>query len=596
MGSAATKPAQERRVLQSRAAEHPVKIQLRTCAAALGLFSIALGLRLVYLEQAKSDPMAGVIHSIWDSLYYHRHALAIAGIDPARDPLGNAPYFLGPLYSYFLAGVYALFLPDPGTVKTLQAGLGAASCVLVWAIGRALFSGLAGVLGGLLFAGYGVAIYYSGILLPTNLELLLNLLFLFALVGGAPTPRRWLVAGAFGGLATAAKTNAILLVPAALVALEIAERGLPRAARLRCAGAVALGAALAIAPFTARNWIVSDHLVLMNTTGGRNLWKGNGPHANGTHVALLPQWDGARPAPEDSDVRETNLGDYLEGRVSARRAVEEDAAFRQKTLRYVLDHPGRSAALLGKKLALLANAVELGIRDRYYFALRYSSLLQLPLPGFGLIASLGLAGAAFAWRGRPRSAALYAVLAVQVVSFVLVFVLSRYRIVAAACLAVFAGELLARWLDALRTLELRRAAPSLVAAAVAAGVVNVPLQGFGREREFALAHLELGMHQIERGEHRAAIEQLERAIEHGDWGEVPPQAGVFVARERLAHAWLQAGDRERASEQVRALLADVEAAGPDYERTRRRVERLRRWIEFDAGAGAAAPEREPWPE
>jgi hypothetical protein len=104
------------------------------------------------------------------------------------------------------------------------------------------------------------------------------------------------------------------------------------------------------------------------------------------------------------------------------------------------------------------------------------------------------------------------------------------------------------------------------------------------------------MHQIERGEHRAAIEQLERAIEHGDWGEVPPQAGVFVARERLAHAWLQAGDRERASEQVRALLADVEAAGPDYERTRRRVERLRRWIEFDAGAGAAAPEREPWPE
>jgi 4-amino-4-deoxy-L-arabinose transferase-like glycosyltransferase len=558
-----------------------MSIRLRTIATAAGLFLFALGMRLAYLEQAKSDPMSDVVHRIWDSLYYHRHALALAGIDPRVDPVGSVPYFLGPLYSYFLAGVYALFLPDPGLAKQAQAVLGALSCVLVFGIGRALFGERAGLVAGLLLACYGLAIYYAGVLLPASLELLLNLLFLWLLVRGerAPDWRAALAAGVVAGLATAAKTNAVLLVPAGMAVLWFAPPRLPKATRLRTLAALALGAALAIAPFTLRNWVVSHQFVVMNTTGGRNLWKGWGPNANGTHVPLVsPSAEGGARDPRE---RWTDLDDYLERRVDARRATEESSYFTQKTIAYVIERPVRALALGAKKLLLFANAIELGNRDRYYFARRYSPLLQLPLPSFGLIASLGLAGAAFAWRRRPRTALVYAFLAVQVASYVIVFVLARYRIVAAAALCLFAGWLVVEGWDALRGRRWRSLAAGLVAVLVAAAVVHVPV-GFGRERGFASAHYELGYHYLQRGEARAAVAELERALAHGDWADPDLDAttAAFKARLELAQAWLEQGEKERGKAMLRDLLTELGDASPEHAKLRRSAERQLRRLEF----------------
>jgi hypothetical protein len=226
--------------------------RLRTIATAAGLFLFALGLRLAYLEQAKSDPMSDVVHRIWDSLYYHRHALALAGIDPRVDPLGSVPYFLGPLYCTSWLGSTRCS-PDPGLAKQAQAVLGALR-VLVFGIGRAL-GARAGLVAGLLLACYGLAIYYAGVPAPGVAGAVPEPPVRVAVVRGERSPD-WpaaLAAGVVAGSATAAKTNAVLLVPAEWRCCGSRHRGF-RGDAASDACRLALGAALAIAPFTLRNW------------------------------------------------------------------------------------------------------------------------------------------------------------------------------------------------------------------------------------------------------------------------------------------------------------------------------------------------------
>ena len=349
------------------------------------------------------------------------------------------------------------------------------------------------------------------------------------------------------GVAAAAKTNALLLLPAVAVAIWFAHARRPARTRGVWLAWLAAGVVLSVAPITVRNYVVSERVVLVNSTGGRNLWKGNGPQANGTHVRL------------PSDEAGTNLTAYLFGdfEVDPRRAAEESSEYTRRTLEYAADHPVRSVALLGKKGLLFFNAVELGIRDRFYFAQRYSPLLQLPLPAFGWVVPLGLVGMLWAWRLRERVALLYATVAVQVVSFVLVFILARYRLVAVACLILFASYLAFEWIEALRRRQLWPVLLSIVALALAAALVNLPLSEFPRERGFGLQHAQLGNHHMGRKEYERAIEAYERAV-HGDWEERDPEASRFTCRLFTALAYRRLGRHAEAREIADTLRLELQ--------------------------------------
>lgn len=259
----------------------------RAWATGTLLFLVALGVRLLYLAQLRADPLRDDLYQIFDSVYYHREGAAIA----LGDWGGSAPYFLSPLYSWLIGVVYALAGTSTQDLRVAQAFLGAASCVLVYAIGRRVFNENAGIVAGAALALYGLQIYYTGIMLPAVFVLFLNLTFLFVMIGdrrGEMSILRCLTGGLLAGLAAVAKSNALLLVPAAMMAIWFTREEAPRRTRALSCAALALGAALTIAPFTLRNYEVSNHFVLIGTTTGRNLWKGNGPHATGTHVQLPP--------------------------------------------------------------------------------------------------------------------------------------------------------------------------------------------------------------------------------------------------------------------------------------------------------------------
>ena len=68
-------------------------------------------------------------------------------------------------------------------IRLIQVGLGGLSCVLVWSIGRRLFSPKVGRWAGVAAVVYGPAIYYGGELTAAALAVFLGLLLLWGLVG-----------------------------------------------------------------------------------------------------------------------------------------------------------------------------------------------------------------------------------------------------------------------------------------------------------------------------------------------------------------------------------------------------------------------------
>jgi 4-amino-4-deoxy-L-arabinose transferase-like glycosyltransferase len=440
------------------------------------IFCLAFGLRLAFLLQMRDTPMRDYAELPWqqwfilDSAYYHQLGSSIA----QGDLIAPTAHYLSPLYCYFVGLVYAVFGVDLDAVRLAQCVIGSFSCVLLYWIGRQTFSEIVGIVSGLCFAMYGLHIYYTEMILPTVLVAFLNLMFLL-LVSITPaklTPARAAGAGVVLGLAVLAKANALMLVGVTIAVLWWQHRkaGYWRLARIAIPLVVATF--LAIAPIAVHNYVVSGEFVLITTTAGRNLLKGNGPEASGTHIELHPTLAGA------------GIRYYLDGGVELDHAARQSRQMVTFTRNYMASHPVASAKLLVKKALLFLNVRELFIRDNFYFAKRYSSLLSLPLPGFGLIGVLGLAGALWSLRRWESAAHVYAVLLVQIASYTLVFVLARYRLVAVACLILFASRFVG---DVIQIFVERRRRTLALAAAVAlccALLVHIPFAEFPYERGF----------------------------------------------------------------------------------------------------------------
>jgi hypothetical protein len=237
--------------------------------------------------------------------------------------------------------------------------------------------------------------------------------------------------------------------------------------------------------------------------------KGNGPAANGSHI-FLPQ---ARTG--------TGLDYHLSPGADPARAVADGRRMARAARRYMLEHPLRTVRLWAKKFALFFNARELFIRDNYDFARRYSRLLGLPLPGFAALAPLGLAGLAIAWRRGRRTTPLYVLLATQVASFVPLFVLARYRLVAVCCLLLFAGHLVIEAVRGLREARWRSLALPAAVAVAAALFAQLPFSEFPRQRGFANQWERLGDHFWEVGDRARAVGHYREAL-RSDWLQQDP--------------------------------------------------------------------------
>ena len=167
---------------------------------------LALGLRIFYLHEIENSPLFQVPAA--DARTEVDDVLAIAA------GAGQGELSSSQLYTYFLASIFRVFGEGYYLPRLFQALLGAAICIFLYSIGRAVFPSAIALGAGLAAAFYGPLIYFGGALSPAILAVFLSLLFLLSLLySPGRGPWNWVVSGFLLGLATLAAVHVLVFLP-----------------------------------------------------------------------------------------------------------------------------------------------------------------------------------------------------------------------------------------------------------------------------------------------------------------------------------------------------------------------------------------------
>jgi tetratricopeptide (TPR) repeat protein len=242
--------------------------------------------------------------------------------------------------------------------------------------------------------------------------------------------------------------------------------------------------------------------VPITSNGGLNFFIGNGEGATGGYVK--PRGLDIVTDPDGEAIAERALGRDL-------KPSEVSGYWYGRAWANIRANPGPWAKLMARKVAFVMSSYELPQLENYDFQKRYSPLLELPLPGFALIAPLGLLGLGLAFR-RRRARLLGLFSAVYLLSIAAFFVVARYRLPVIPVLTVLAGYAVFEMIRRVREHEARALFMPAAALLVLFYAVNGNHYGVNRETGFAQPHFRLGIIYAERGMTEQAIAEYEEAI------------------------------------------------------------------------------------
>ncbi len=579
--------------------------RLPTFLAPLLLLLAAFALKTALLEHFDTHPLLQPAGDM-DSGVYARLAADVARGDLLLRGPGPVPYFVSPLYIYFLAAVHALSAGSLFAAKVVQIVLGTAVVGLVWAMTRRLFDDRAALVAGILYALTGIVSFHEILILQAALDPFLTALFLFLLaVALSPDQPKtslkvneekaaaWAAAGAALGLFALNRPN--VLPFAAVVAVGLVVRGIgARGERplsppfkenplrtLGFAGAFLAGTAAIVALPLARNLIVSGEPVLISSHGGLNLLVGNGPGANGVYRWL----DGITPSVSGQAADAKKLAERETGRPLTTREVS--SFFARRAFSWMAEQPQAAVRLFARKIWYVFSNDELSLNFSATWYRRESVLLRLLAVGPWLLVPLGMAGLVLAVLGAGRFpgrvagiwASFVPVYALLVAAF---FVATRYRLPLAVPLAAGAGGAVSIvWTSLLKRDGKRDRKPVLVAACVALPCLLLALWPTGVDDGSSEEEMQWVLALIETGDVSESTTRLHTLA------KTYPMPGVLWFR--AGQAWAAAGrldDAISALERARAIdLEQKETRGVlAAARERRGMERATAGKMSDAAA------------
>ncbi len=481
----------------------PLRVPSPFARRLFGVFLLALAVRMIHVGSIGKAPFARLL--VGDARSYDHWAQGIA----SGDWIGKETFYQAPLYPYALAVLYRAAGHDPMTVRWAQSILGALACAVLALAGRRWFSDAAGLAAGALLALYPPAIFFDGLVQKAALDNLFMCLLLASL--GAYTAggrERWLpIAGAVLGAFALTRENALVffVVLAAWLPFHLRERRWR--ARLAAVGLVAAGMACVLVPVGLRNKAVGGEFLITTSQAGSNFFIGNNEKANGRYMPIRP----GREMPEFERKDATEVASQAAGRPLSPGQVS--AYWWSRSFGWIAAHPGRWLRLLGTKLLLTWNRVELPDTENLEVYADFSWLLRTlsAVFGFAGLAVAGAAGMALAWKASPRPVLLHAMFFGFSGAVALFYVFARYRFPIVPILALFAGHAAAEGVTAWRAGSRRPAAPVVLASAAAAVIAWLPIvPGSGMR---ALAYENLGIGFSDDGQDARAIDFYRRSIE-----------------------------------------------------------------------------------
>ena len=495
------------------------------------IFAVALFVRVVNLIFLSQNDPAFYFPQV-DSLWHHLWALDILN----KSFWGTEVFLLGPLYHYFLALLYVISGASIFFAKVIQAVGGAVICVLIYQIGKSVFSENTARISSVLAVFYGPLIYYESELLLEWLAILLALAMLLVLVrsDGVVSPRTAAIAGILGGLSTVTRPNILVVFPLIALWLLLSYRS-TSTIRHRITNAIAftLGVVICILPVTLRNYIVADDFVLISSQGGVNFHLANNPEADGLTM-VMPEINLDLSVPWSQFVDTTTA--YAESSLGrSLKASEVSGFWSDRAWNFIKQNPGSFLALTGKRLIYLFSGFENPDQsDLYRFgdnspilaATVFNKVVKFP---FGLVAPLALIALVLAWKERQRISLLYLFLLGYIPTIILFLVTARHRLAVVVILLLFAGYAVERawhvWRDR-KTKELIGLVLSFIALAILLNHNWFDL-GYDNPAQF---HYQRGLVLEKQGDINAAISEYREATKYQPLPEALNNLGFALSK------------------------------------------------------------------
>ena len=468
------------------------------------LLGIGIAIRLLYLLESRTNPLFQ--YPVLDADNYHKYALWI--INGRGWPEGV--FTANPFYPYLLSSIYRFLTRNPLCIRIIQIFVGLAACMLIAMTSANIFGRKAGI------AALGLALFY-GPLISFEGELLaevwtiafISAAFYFLSLSGPGAKhqnRRLLLSGLGIGLAVLGRPNILLFVPFAMgwVAWTFRDKGWE--VPLKRGLILGLGICLAIAPVTMRNYFQGGEFVLVTAHGGVNFFIGNNDQATGWFIT--PPGSGLRGGQESliesaTDVARMELG----GRVTA---SEVSHYWFHRGLDFIVKNPGNYLALLGKKLYYAWHGYEKSLASNYYFNQRYSLALRYMTIGFWLLGPLALLGMIGAFPMRRAIGWLYIFIAIYLISLLLFFVNTRYRLPMIPALIVFASFGIMSLLKTISERRWKRAGMYILVILFFIALFNYPI--FEKEKDIAHMYYLVGTQASIANDYDHAIDFLKQAV------------------------------------------------------------------------------------
>lgn len=414
----------------------------RTFLAVSAIFILALALRLVYIKQLSHTYFFAPFQGGFDDYIFDNWAKEIV----KGNWLGDRAIYIYrmPLYAYFLAFIYYLVGHSYWAVYVIQSLIGAGICVIVFWIGKLLANRTVGLIAGLLNAAYAYFLYYNGMLVGETLAIFFACLSFLLLLLFQQRAKAYTLffAGIFIGISVLGRSNMLVLLPLILLWLAVFWRKEGLARVLRDGAVFIIGVILAIAPIMVRNYIVEKDVVPVVATAGINFYMGNAYGADGKYRSL----EGTGGNAEQMLLNSIRIAEERSGRKL--KPSEVSNYWSGLTIASIREHGANFLIpLYVRKFILFWNAYEIPDIWDYHFFKYYIPILRGPLVTFGFIVPLAFVGMYLGLSKKREFSLLYLFTIGCAASLLLVFINSRYRILAFPFLSLFASYAIVRAKD-----------------------------------------------------------------------------------------------------------------------------------------------------
>ncbi|MBI5604260.1 MAG: tetratricopeptide repeat protein [Deltaproteobacteria bacterium] len=470
------------------------------------LFSAAIALKLF------------IFFTVSDPVVFFKYPFFADQLNKGMD-IGERLLDLSPLYLYGMVFLQKIYGSNWEAMTVFQLLAGSFNGILIFLIGEKIFNRAVGLTAAVILMLYGNLTLFELTLEPDSFVLLLNSLFLLTVLWTGERSLNthsaliWLWPGLILGLSVITKANALLIWPGVIFWIFWTS---PGGKKIRYALLFTLGVSLLILPVTLRNYIQFHDPVLVTADMGKVFFHGNGPGATGMERADLPDQGFIEETGGEPDFAHTLFRSTARGLTHRNLSPSESSRFWVfRTLDHIRSHPYSAFKLLAKKFVLFWLNYEVHDLDTNYAY--YQTIRAWPLVPFGLIAALGVVGMFLSRKNLKQTYLPFLMIAVYLLTVVIFFNASRYRLPAVPFLCLFAAYTILSLYDRLKRKQGKPffliAVPTVLLFILSVFSLRDEVAALDRWQQATRFHYNLGGNVFfKKGEYQKAIEEYKRAV------------------------------------------------------------------------------------